>query len=205
MLTLIIGILWTLLIVGLISPSFFSKMFKGEYTRKKIVLILVPAMVVIGIIGAALSPKETTTDQVTQTSTTPTPTSTPVNVLFDLSNAKGKTPEEIVAALGEPTKKFEPNNTQKELAQSGQFKYDVDYEWHKEDQILYMSFDYTTKVVRDFFLDCRGDGYEGSCKNTEQVINRLKAQLNADTSGMRVEAVRVLKDPTSITGIKLIP
>lgn len=202
MLNVIIGILWILLIVGLISPAFFSKMFRKEYSRKKIALILIPAMIVVAGISSALSPKEAATDQPIQSTATPTPT--PVTVLFDLSTAKGKTPEQIYTLLGQPTRKDAgPNAAQKALIAKGQ-TWEMNDEWEKDGQTLLLTHDYTTGVVTDFFLDCSENG-TGSCPNNETTITKLKAQLNADVSGMRVEAVPTIKDETQITGIKLIP
>lgn len=158
----------------------------------------------VGFVILAAIFSASTSNPSTQTSATPAPTATAVAVLFDLSSAKGKTPEQIYTLLGEPTKKDAgPNAAQKELIKNGQ-KWEMNDTWEKDGHTFLMSYDYTTRVVTDFFLNCSENG-TGTCPNTAETINTLKAKLNAEASGMKVEPTVTFKDKTKITGIKLVP
>jgi hypothetical protein len=90
MLYTLIGILWILFFIGMIEPRLYSRVLKGEYTRKRVALITIPTIFIIATISSIFNPPNPTptNQQVTQNSpaqlsqTTntplqPTPTLTP--------------------------------------------------------------------------------------------------------------------------------
>lgn len=196
------------LIFGLVAPQQVSKLIKREVTRKQIGIWLGGILFLFALLGSQFEPfptEPTTTTSPSPTATqAPTATATPIAVVFNLATAKGKTPQQMYTLLGEPTSKDEePTATQKELIAQGSAWEMIDT-WEKQDQTLLMTYDYSSKIVTDFFITCK-ESSTNACTNTEETISHLKALLNADASGMRVEAVKQAKDKTKITGIKLLP
>ena len=185
------------LIVGLIQPKVFSRFFKDKATRKFIGLAFGIATVLFFILFVATSSKSTpTTSPATTTNNTPSKTETPVatptpSYSFDIPSLLGKNIDEVRLVLGAPLDKdlTEPTAEQLKL---GADEWDNSYK--KGDQELLVTFNPSTRKIVDFFLS--GD-------NKAKLIEA--GNLKENDSSYTIEQVKQLKNPSAITGIKIVP
>lgn len=121
----------------------------------------------------------------------PAPTAAePVAVAFDVPSLIGKSIDELREVLGTPTDAdIEPTQQQLDLG--------VD-EWSNgftnDGQDLLVTYNPRTRAVIDLFLD-------GSDQNS--LLQR--GNLAVRSAAYRIEPVRALRNPSQITGIKILP
>jgi len=125
----------------------------------------------------------------TQVSTIASPKE-PAPIIFDIPSLVGKSIDEIREILGKPQDK-EPEPTELQL-QIG-----ID-EWSnvfsKDGQELVVTFNPRTRRVTDFFL----------VGEDETILMQL-GNLAKGTPAYRIEPVKQIRNPSKITGIKIIP
>jgi len=201
------------LILGLASPEIFKRIFKKNANRKTIGIAFGTAifvfLILIGVTAPKVEPKPKdnndnktaasnenkstmenivpvqTTESKTE-NTTPKPT-----YIFDVPFLVGKNIDEIRQILGTPLDKdlTEPTAQQIELGGS-----EWDNSYKKDGQDLLITFDASSRKIIDFFLD-------GDDKSKLLEIGNLKENASSYT----IEPVKAIKDPSVITGIKIIP
>lgn len=129
---------------------------------------------------------KTTTVKVEKPATVPTP-----SYIFDIPALLGKNMDEIRKMFGQPLDKDMAEPTA-EQSKGGSGEWDNSYK--KDGQELLITFNFKTRKVIDYFLS--GD----------DKTKLLKAgNLNENDPRYTIEPVKQLKNPTAITGIKIVP
>ena len=127
-----------ILIIGLIRPSLFSRIFRSS-SRKRVGTILGLITLVLFIIAVMTSPSPTPPEPTVDQSVTQT--------VFDIPSLVGKNVDEAKAILGTPNYDPEPNQIQKDAGI---------HEWkkaYKKDGFeLFIIFNSETRQVIEFFL-----------------------------------------------------
>lgn len=185
------------LIVGLVKPTAFSRFFKDKANRKFVGLVFGISTVLFFILFGVTPNKPTpTTNPTTSTNNATTKAETPATTptpsyLFDMPSLLGKNIDEVRLVLGTPLDKglTEPTTEQLKL---GVEEWGNSYK--KDGQELLVTFNPSTREIVDFFLS--GD-------NKAKLIEA--GNLIEDDSSYTVEQVKQLKNPSAITGIKVIP
>lgn len=180
------------LIAGLIKPSWFNKLFKGNSSRKKVGIVFGIATFVFLSLSGATSSKEPQQSAATQ------PAQKVNQYVFDVPSLIGKNIDEIRTVLGIPVDKdlTEPTALQLEMGTK---------EWNntfKKDGVeLLVTYRTTDRKVVDFFIS--QNGKFNSTKDKESLLGQ--GNLNEKDSKYRIEFVKMLKDPSSFTGVKITP
>lgn len=185
------------LIVGLVRPTVFSRFFKNKANRKFIGLVFGASTISFFILFGITPSKSTpTASQSVSTNNTTTkaemPTMSPtLSYSFDMPSLLGKNIDEIRIVLGAPLDEnlTEPTAEQLKL---GVDEWDNSYK--KDRQELLVTFNPSTRKIVDFFLS--GD-------NKAKLIEA--GNLKENDSSYTLEQVKQLKNPSAITGIKVIP
>lgn len=166
----------------------------------KWVLTVVLSFVLIGILSSFGSQPTTTTDTA---KTTPEPAKvvekTKEATVFDVPALLGKNIDEVRVVLGVPDDKKsgmdEPNAQQLALGTDS-----WDNTFTKGNDYILVTFDPTTRKVIDYFLS--GNGGD-SGENKQHLIEI--GNLSESDSKYKIVAVKMLKDPSKITGITVTP
>jgi len=179
------------LVIGLIKPSLFDKIFKGQANRKKIGLALGVTTVAFLILGAATSPT-TPEKEVVVNKENPSD-----SIKFDVPSLIGKNMNEIVAILGTPNKdNSELTPAQLEL---GATEWSKSYE--KDGRELLITYNIETGSVIDFFIPSTDKETENNDKKGLLAIGNLKE--NSQTYS--IEFVKLISNPSKFTGVKITP
>lgn len=160
-----------------------------------LVILFIIGLVLIGSKGVqttqtpALQPSSAT-----QKTTTPTATPTP-KFIYDIPSLIGKNIDEIKNILGEPADKEFTEPTQEQISLGAK---EWDNTFRKDDFDLLVSFNISSRKIVDFFVST-------SSKYPDK--NKLMEVTNTkeNASNYTIEAVKELKNPSNITGIKIIP
>ncbi len=112
-------------------------------------------------------------------------------MIFDVPSLIGMTVSEVKTALGKPTETSKRINAD---------YHDAYILYPRDGQDLMVSYDYGSNVVTDFFLST--DDASGKTQNTTRLLDR--ANLSDGDARYRVEFVKVLNDPSSFTGVKIV-
>lgn len=171
------------LIVGLVKPAVFSRLFKHKTNRKYVGIVFCMAVVLFLILFGVTSSEIAPT-------TNPTTTTVPSHS-YDIPSLLGKNIDEVRLVLGTPLDKnlTEPTAEQLKL---GTDEWDNSYK--KGDQELLVTFNPSTRKIVDYFLS--GD-------NKAKLIEA--GNLKEDDFKYTVEQVNQLKNPSAITGLKIVP
>ena len=113
----------------------------------------------------------------------------PAPIIFDIPSLLGKSIDEIRKILGKPQdQEMEPTELQ--------LKIGID-DWNniftKDGQELLVTFNPRTRRVMDFFLE-----------GQDKTILMQRGNLAEGTSAYRIEPVKEIRNPSKITGIKII-
>lgn len=120
-----------------------------------------------------------------------------VDVVFDLEQLHGKNIDEIRTILDSFLKKeyLEPTKAQIDLGMT-----EWDNSFKKDNWELLVTYNVSSRKVVDFFISTNDpSGATKNTRNLEQVLG-IKGSKN-----FRIEPVKVIRDPSSYTGIKAIP
>lgn len=136
----------------------------------------------------SLSSAKTATVKVEKPATVPT-----ASYIFDIPALLGKNIDEIRKILGQPLDNHmtEPTAEQSKLM-GGSGEWDNPYK--KDDQELLITFNFKTRKVIDYFLS-------GDDKTKLLKVGNLKETDPRYT----IEPVKELKNPSAITGVKIVP
>lgn len=158
-----------------------SKITTWMKTHKIITGILAIILLIIIIPG---SPKK---DPVVQ--------SVDQKVIFDVPSLVGKNVTEIVTILGTPSS----NDVPKEEQLLSNREWDMSFQ--KDGFQLLVTYNYDTKVVKDFFVGGDDQTYEN--RDTERMIKMTNTKENDPR--YTVSFVKAYKDPSRFTGILITP
>jgi len=179
------------LVIGLIKPNLFNKLFKGQANRKKIGLAFGVATFVFLILGAATSP---TTPKKEVIVNTENPSD---SIKFDVPSLIGKNINEIVLVLGTPDKyNTEPTEAQLEL---GTTEWEKSYE--KDGRELLITYNIKTGSVIDFFISATDREIEDNNKVGLLTVGNLQE----NNSSYSVKFVKQLTNPSKFTGVTITP
>jgi len=166
-----------------------------------IIFVVLPiAFLVIGGIGYLITGGKTSTSEQAPTSAPAVATKeeTPVlQFVFDLPVLVGKNTDEVATTLKDYQKKtLQPTQEQIKMGVK-----DWDMEFEKDGKDLLVSYVIATKAVNDFFIST--DDPSGATKDKKHLLEL--GNLNESDSRYKVEFVKVLKDSTRFTGVKVTP
>jgi hypothetical protein len=117
--------------------------------------------------------------------------------VFDVPSLVGKNVDEIKKDLNSYKKKpLEPTSDQIKL---GVKEWEVEFE--KDGKSLLVTYDIATKRIKDFFIS--SDDPSGKTKDKSHLLEL--GNLKENDSRYKIEFVKTLKDPSSFTGVKIIP
>ena len=179
------------LVIGLVKPAIFGKVFKKYATRGKLSLILTGGFILFIILAGVTTPK-TDKPSAEQTATTAPPTATPApSYSFDVPSLIGKNVDEIRQVLGAPIDQdlAEPSAEQRNLGVD-----EWDNSFRKDGHEILVTFNPNTRKVIDYFLS-------GDVRDKLLEIGNLKSS----DSKYNIESVKSFKDSSAITGIKITP
>ena len=185
------------LIIGLVKPMVFSRFLKDKANRKYVGLVFGVSTILFFILFGVISDKPTpTTSPATSMNNAVTKTEAPATIptpsySFNIPSLLGKNIDEVRLVLGIPLDKdlAEPTAEQLKLGVD-----EWDNSFKKDDRELLVTFNPSTRKIVDFFLS--GD-------NKVELIE--EGNLKEDDSSYTIEQVKQLKNPSAITGIKVIP
>lgn len=163
---------------------------KNWFLRHKIISGIIVVFVLIIIAAATSDPKPvTTTDSTNQNAT--------VEPVFDVPALIGKNIDEITAMLGKAEKDDEPTAEQLALGTKEWWK-----TYKKGNYELLVTYTPQDRSVIDFFIPAVSDN-----KLSQEDMEKLKVvgQVEKPSDIYSVELVKSLKDPSTFTGIKIIP
>jgi len=198
------------LVIGLLIPSIYSRLFKEKPSRKKILLYFGLATLLFLILGVTTTKPVSSPTQTVKQNITTKPTSLPtqtaqLNVtntnkqyVFDVPALVGKNIDEIRVILGEPEdgKLKEPNDQQIEL---GTTEWNNTFE--KGGKELLVTYNIKTRKVIDFFIST--DDSSGATDNTRHLLEL--GNLTENDPRYKIEFVKAFIKPSVFTGVKAIP
>ena len=167
-----------------------------------IIFVVLPIafLVIVGGIGYLTTGGKTSTSEQAPTSapTVATKEETPaLQFVFDLPVLIGKNADEVATTLKDYQKKtLQPTQEQIKMGVK-----DWDMEFEKDGKDLLVSYVIATKAVNDFFIST--DDPSGATKDKKHLLEL--GNLNESDSRYKVEFVKVLKDSTRFTGVKVTP
>lgn len=163
----------------------------------KIVITVVFAIILLGYYGK--SDKSTQAPPVANNviQTTPSPTQVVQKFTYDIPSLVNKSLEEITTEL-EPYKQktLEPKKAQ---IDAGVKEWEVSFK--KDGKELLVTYVIATKQIKDFFIS--SDDSSGATKDKNHLLELGK--LSENDPNYKIEYVKVLRDPASFTGVKIIP
>lgn len=183
------------LIIGLISPSVFTKVFQLPFniTRPKVFIFFTSTMVIFFVLLASTLDTTKTSYNTPQTTETSTPKS--VQYVFDIPTLLGKDVDRVKNALGEPLGK-EPSQQQLSL---GIKEWSLTFK--NNNQELLVTYNPNTRKVIDFFIST--DDPSGKTKDKLHLLEI--GNLIENDSRYKIEFVKTITDSSSFTGVKIIP
>lgn len=181
-------------IIGIIKPKLFR-------LRRLYVVLLFSTLsflflIIAGISALAALPPSTSDQNTTQVTEMPKQEGKP-SYVFDVPSLIGKNVDEVREILGQPADKdVEPNQAQLNLGTK---------EWYntfkKDDKELLVTFTPKDRKIIDFFISSYDPS--GATKDKKHLLEM--GNLKENDPKYAIEFVKVLKDPSSFTGIKVIP
>lgn len=190
-LTLLLIVSLVALVVGLIKPNILGKILGKTASRKKVGLVFGIASLVFFIAAFAITPDEDS----------PLETANPqqsVVVVYDVPALVGKNVDEVREVLGPPNKDdSEPTTLQLETP---------GFNWWSKSYIkdgyeLLISYDPKNRKIIDLFIGTKEE--TGLTKDQAHLL--AIGNLKENDLNYTIEFVKALKDPSSFTGIKVIP
>jgi len=118
-----------------------------------------------------------------------------IQYIFDIPSLVGKDLNGVIAVLGTP-KGQGPTTQQIALGAK-----EWDKTFVKDGKELLVTYTISNRRIVDFFISA--DDPSGKTKNTTRLMEL--GNLKQNDPRYRVEFVKVLKDPSSFTGVKIIP
>jgi hypothetical protein len=112
--------------------------------------------------------------------------------VFDVPSLFGKNIDQVREVLGTPTDGSLIEPTQQQLAGSSQW----DNTFKKDSESLLVTFNAKDRSIIDFFISA-------SSQNKADLLK--KGNLKSSSSEYKLEYVKSLKNPSEITGVKIIP
>lgn len=120
--------------------------------------------------------------------------------VFDMEALYGKNVDEIKQILGEPVSDTEPRDLQINATSEDQLAKEWDKTWEKDGWELSAFYNVENREIIDFFISTNDPS--GATKD----IKKLEAVVGAkNLSNFIVEPVKVIRDPSMYTGIKITP
>jgi len=181
--------------------------FKKAPTKKvyKFLISIVLVFVYMGIFGAIIGNKNK--NNTVQSVETPPITQTkvvrkePVQkknvIIFDINSIYNKNISEIIKILGKPAVDTEPTKLQIEMGTT-----EWDKTFKKDGYELLVTYNTANKKVIDFFVSAKSDS-ETNSADMEKILLALNADKNS--SKYKVEFVKMIKDSSRFTGVKITP
>ncbi len=175
---------------------------KKEKTNWFVKHKVLTGLIVLFVIGVAVSGRNNPTTDTAKPTETKNSTTTKEVVrtkeatVFDVPTLLGKNIDEVRVVLGTPDDKelTEPNAQQLALGVDS-----WDNTFTKGNDNILVTFNPTTRKVIDYFLSGNNENGE----NKQHLIDI--GNLNEGDSKYEIKAVKVLKDPSKITGIIVTP
>lgn len=152
---------------------------KNWFMKHKIITVILVIFVISIFNGMSKGPKAPTTSQNIQKEETKT--------VFDVPALVGKNVDQIIATIGQPKENSLPNEQQAKTATEWSI------EFGKDDQTLLVTYNVKTRTVVDLFI---------SGENKEKLLKIGNLKENADN--YTLEFVKLQRDPSQITGVKVI-
>jgi hypothetical protein len=197
------GILILVLFFPVALPAFgiwyiWTKNKLNKPLRWAVTIVL--SLIIIGVLSSFGSKPTTTTTDTAKT--TPAPTKevakTKEATVFDVPALLGKNIDEVRVVLGTPDDKKsgmdEPNAQQLALGTDS-----WDNTFTKGNDTILVTFNPVTRKVIDYFLSGNNENGE----NKQHLIEI--GNLNESDSKYKIVAVKMIKDPSKITGITVTP
>ncbi len=157
------------------------------WAKKHPILSVIGVIFIIGLIGSIVDPSEKKPDE-------PKLQEQVQQVVFDVPSLIGKNIDEIEFIYGKEESQ-EPN----------EYQINTVTEWSKEfkrdEFILLVTYDYKTRVVKDFFVSATDEIYESRDKDRMMSITNT----NKYDSKYSVSFVKAMTDSTRFTGIQISP
>ncbi|MCD6194678.1 hypothetical protein J7K05_00525 [bacterium] len=120
-----------------------------------------------------------------------------VTYVFDIPSLVDKNIDEVRERLGAPTNSsLEPSSKQKAL---GIIEWSNTFS--KNNAELVVTFNSATRQIIDFFIPT--DNPSGMTNDTQHLLELGHLELNSDR--YQIEFVKAIKQPSSYTGVKIIP
>ncbi|GEM_PF-2988690 len=163
----------------------------------KIVITVVFAIILLGYYGKSDQSTKTPPIVNNVVQSTPSPTQVVQNYTYDIPSLVNKPLDEITTEL-EPyrQKTLEPNKAQ---IDAGVKDWEVSFK--KNDKELLITYVIATKQIKDFFIS--SDDPSGKTNDKQHLLELGK--LSETDPNYRIEYVKVLRDPSFFTGVKIIP
>jgi len=118
-------------------------------------------------------------------------------VTFDINSIYNKNVSEIIKILGKPSIDTEPTKLQIEMGTT-----EWDKTFKKDGYELLVTYNTANKKVIDFFVSAKSDS-ETTSTGMEKILLALNADKNS--SKYKVEFVKMIKDSSRFTGVKITP
>lgn len=116
-------------------------------------------------------------------------------IIFDVPNLEGKNIDEIVSVLGIPVNS--PESQKGQLSANGEWEKN----FKKDGYELLVTYNYGTKIVKDFFVTANDEIYEN--RDKEKLLKITNTNEN-DTNYV-VSFVKSMRDTSRFTGILITP
>jgi hypothetical protein len=114
--------------------------------------------------------------------------------VFDVPSLLGKNIDEVQDVLGSPTLYFEPKENQ---LINGEW----DMTFKKDNFDLFVTYDYNTKIVKDFFVSANDEIYEN--RDKDQMMRITNTRKRDDRYS--VSFIPAMQDASRFTGILITP
>lgn len=162
-------------------------------------LSLIIVLIIIGVIASlVLSALGNARDKANQAREKSVSVQQPVTKpVFDIPSLVGKNMTEIKAIIGNPTGAYSEPTTQQLALDPKTWT----SEWDKDGQDLSIEYEVKTLEVINFFIST--DDPSGATKDTDRLLKI--GNLTRNDPRYKVEFVSAIGDPTSYTGVKIIP
>lgn len=157
------------------------------WIKKHPIISIIGVIFIIGLIGSIIDPVEKKPDQNTSQQVVQ-------QSVFDVPSLIGKNIDEIEAIFGTNESQ---NPTPQQIATITEWS----KEFKKDNFSLLVTYDYKTRVVKDYFVGVNDEIYESRDKKRMMSITNTKT----NDSQYTVEFVEALKDPSRFTGILVTP
>jgi hypothetical protein len=181
------------LVIGLIRPFKYWPGMKTRPSRKKLGLIFGIAAFICFILIETVAPPTKTNDERIVATSSPSA----ISYTYDIPLLVGKNIDGVRSVLGKAIDNdIEPTSLQIQVG--------VDIwsnAFNKDDKELLVTFNPKSRVIIDFFIGT--DDPSGKTQNTKRLLEM--GNLKENDSRYKLEFVKVIKDPSYFTGVKVIP